>query len=63
MAELDADLKAFLVEHNKKPPVPKDVSPLLFRETIGTAKEPPRRAPYVKDFLAPVGRRDCSKNL
>lgn len=54
MAELDADLKAFLVEHNKKPPVPKDVSPLLFRGTIGTTKEPPRRAPYVKDFLAPV---------
>lgn len=54
MSELNADLKEFLAEWNKRPPVPKDVSPLVFRETIGTDVEPPQRAPFVKDYLAPV---------
>lgn len=54
MAELNPDLKEFLVEWNKRPPVPKDVSPLIFRGTIGTDKQPPVKAPFVKDYLAPV---------
>lgn len=54
MAELNPDLKEFLTEWNKRPPVPKDVSPLIFRGTIGTDKQPAQKAPFVKDYLAPV---------
>lgn len=54
MAELNPDLKEFLAEWNKRPPVPKDVSPLIFRGTIGTDKQPAQKAPFVKDYLAPV---------
>lgn len=54
MADLNPGLKAFLEEFNKKPPVPKDISPNVFRKQIGTDAEPPVKAPYVKDILIPV---------
>ena len=54
MAPLNPELKAFLDEWNKKPPVPKDISPNTFRKQIGTDAIPPRKAPYVKDILVPV---------
>lgn len=54
MADLHPELKAFLDEFNKKPPVPKDISPNTFREMIGTDAEPPVKAPFIKDILVPV---------
>lgn len=54
MADLNPDLKAFLDDWNKKPPVPKDISPIVFRKTIGTDQEPPVKAPHIKDRLVPV---------
>ena len=47
-------LQEFLDEWNKKPPVPKDISPNAFRKMVGTDAVPPMKAPFIKDILVPV---------